>query len=224
MIITYDKGVDKLIKDVITDLSYRGITPLFSTTDYVQGKDVKSNGFFDNECRMFAVAIGKPLDKWLKVFVHESCHFDQWKEQCDTWCAYDKLEKKEEDLLWDWIEKKVEIDVKNGFTKKQLQHVAFLTRELERDCEIRTVQKILDYNLPINVEDYAQGAWAYITFYDYMLETRQWYVIGHEPYNNDSLKDLMPKKLYLNSGISILNDEMRKHYKNCIDPHFVGHQ
>jgi hypothetical protein len=216
MIITYNKEVDKLIKDVITDLHYRGITTLFSTTDYVIGDKVKSNGFFDSECREFSVAIGKPFNQWLKTFIHESCHFDQWKEGSDEWADFDKLDK-DEDLLWDWVNHKVDLNTAKDPIDlgQRLKKVAQVTREVERDCEMRAIQKIKDYNLNISLTDYARQGWAYITFYDYMLESRAWYVIGKEPYNNESLKALMPSTLE-KIGISILTDEMREIYKECI--------
>ena len=49
-----------------------------------------------------------------------------------------------------------------------------------------------------------------------MLESRKWYVIGKEPYNNEELKTLMPDTLYENGRKSILTDEMRTLYVQCI--------
>lgn len=227
MIKTYKPEIDKLLKDIITDLEYRGIKPLFSLTDYVEGQSVRSNGFFDSDCREFAVAIGKPLHLWLRTFVHESCHFDQWKEKCDCWREYDQLLPNEEDLLWDWLDGKVETitnieDIHHFDSSKkriihfdQLRKVAALTRELERDCEERVIAKVREYNLPIPIEDYARQGNAYVCFYDYILESRAWYIIGKEPYNNENLKMLMPSKIFKGQEIQ-LTLPMREEYAKCV--------
>ena len=224
MIKTYKPEIDKLLKDVITDLSYRSITPLFSLTDYVESNNgIKSNGFFDAECREFACAVGKPWQFWLRTFIHESCHFDQWKERCDAWQASDRFLPSEEDLVWDWLDFKVDVPYQDHYNGKTMRfvdwskivEVAKVTKELERDCEERTIKKILEYGIPISTEDYARGAWAYVLFYEYILECRQWYVIGKEPYNNEDLKALMPTKMDANP---VLTDEMRAIYAKCVAP------
>ena len=225
MIRTYRPEIDKLLKDVITDLNYRNITPLFSLTDYVESNNgIKSNGFFDAENREFACAVGKHWIFWLRTFIHESCHFDQWKERCDAWQASDRFLPSEEDLVWDWLDNKVEIAYAGStfldpnqrtINFSKLEEVARVTKELERDCEERTIAKILEYKVDIHTDDYARGAWAYVLFYDYILECRKWYVIGKEPYNNEDLKALMPTKMDANP---VLTDEMRAIYAKCVAP------
>lgn len=218
MILTYNPIIDKLLKDVITDLHYRGITTKFSMTDYVKFDGTRSNGYFDADKREFACAIGKPLDKWLKTFIHESCHFDQWKENCQVWRDINKLDTKDEDLLWEWIAKKW--DIKDIHDYYRLCKTVDVTRDIELDCEKRTILKIYEYNVPIDISKYSQAAWSYVLFYNYILESRKWYVIGKEPYNNEELKKLMPSTLFEDEPDMIkkpeLTNEMRLLYAQCV--------
>jgi hypothetical protein len=37
-------------------------------------------GYFDDETKTFSVRTGKDFDIWFPTFIHEYCHFLQWRE------------------------------------------------------------------------------------------------------------------------------------------------
>ncbi len=58
--------------------------------------------------------------------------------------------------------------------KKDAHDCIDILKNLELDCEKRSVEKILKYNLPIDIKEYIQKANCYVFFYNHMKKTRQW--------------------------------------------------
>ena len=71
-------------------------------------------------------------------------------------------------MFFDWIEKRIELDQKT--LKLCVQDVI----DCELDCEKRSVKKIKEYNLDINVSNYKRMANTYLYSYPYMLKVRKW--------------------------------------------------
>jgi len=148
------------------------------------------NGYFNvvgTEPPTLAIACGQPQENWLQTLVHESCHMDQWIENTKEWqdcIVVDNIEAL--DLVELWIDKKIELN------KKQLNYFINASRNIELDCEKRAVDKIMKYNLPITISEYIQRANSYIFFYTLLKQTRRWYKIGNEPYNNKEIWTQMP--------------------------------
>lgn len=128
------------------------------------GEKVQVNGYFCSERKHLVVATGKPHTDWLHVFIHESCHMDQYIADPYRWekwmVGYT--------LFFQWLGKEIELP------KKTLLLTLNDILECEKDCEMRTVQKIKRYKLDINVEEYIQKSNAYLYFYRYMLTCRYW--------------------------------------------------
>lgn len=109
------------------------------------------------------IATGGNKENWLQVFLHETCHLDQrierpkWFDKCDNLVTkLDKWLSNEDgakDISWDDITKII---------------------ELEHDCEKRSLQKIKDFDLPINLEEYAQKANSYLASYANTFRDRKW--------------------------------------------------
>jgi hypothetical protein len=69
---------------------------------------------------------------------------------------------------------------------------------MELDCEKRSVAKIKQFKLPINIKEYIQKANAYIFFYRALSKTRKWTTKDKSPYTVEAVWKKMPSKL-LNS-------------------------
>ncbi len=156
----------------------------------VRYKDILCNGIFDNLHKprpRLSVAMGKPVSQWLPIFNHELSHEAQWVEGAEVWkdqefsdgtYAFDHL------LLW------------CGGKEMEMSEVKRLlrpAREVERDCEARSLLNIERFDLPINPEQYAQKANSYLYFYTAMAHTRKWY--KRAPYEVPEVWLLMPKRL-----------------------------
>lgn len=206
--VTYNENIDKFIRDLQKHCEKYDITFLMSSLDYVQGGDNKSNGFFNEETKEMAISIGKPMEKWLDILVHESCHFDQWVQNCKVW--RDMIAEKPNACiqLFEWLQ-----DERKLSPEKAIK-IASVMRDLELDNERRTIEKIKKYKLPINVKEYAQKAGAYIIFYNYIGKYKKWYKIGKEPYNNKKLRCLMPTNL--RGKYDVLTPKLEKLFKECI--------
>jgi hypothetical protein len=138
----------------------------------------------------------QPWDDFLRLIVHEYGHFRQWKEKREAYTiTYNHPMKEElgekslEDAFFKWLEGSKELD------EEAIKFTCDIARDLELDCERVTVELIKKYDLPIDIEDYCRRASAYVYFYNILPETRQWYVIGKEPYNIPEIVELMPVNL-----------------------------
>ncbi len=155
--------------------------------DHVSMDGIQCNGIFiDHPSPMLVTACNKSQHLWLPILVHESCHMDQWIEQSKVWIdskigSLDKM-----DILSLWLNGYVELNA------QQLDNYIRSIRDVELDCEKRTVEKIKKYGLPIDPKEYTQRANAYVLFYNHMMKTRKWYVPGNEPYNNSKIWSQLP--------------------------------
>lgn len=175
MVHSYKKvtmNVDNFLKQTTVCAQNNGIRVIFSENDNVvypyDGSFV--SGYFDQDKKILAVAQGR--NDWLDVFVHESCHMDQFLENSPVWV--DGVNSV--DRYFDWLGDKDIAD-----------HVTHTTRAglIEFDCEKRPVEKIKKYQLPIDIPTYTKKANAYSQFYLHSLKTRKWYPANNKPYDNE---------------------------------------
>jgi len=158
------------MKQLIADVEKRairyGVKIKLEKADlvYAPGEDYGCAGYFDSERKVLAVATkGKILD-WLAVFIHESCHMDQWIENKFMW---EKLTHGYT-IFFEWLyEKKI---VKREILEEAVSDII----RLEKDCEERTVKKIQKYGIEINIDDYKRKANSYLFAYLYFLEKKKW--------------------------------------------------
>jgi len=154
-------------------------------------KPLQVNGFYDGETRQFGIAIGKPIKNWFPILVHEYCHFLQ---DLEKFAPFKKLECTNFPDFDRWI---------NGYEEYSdwdMKEVFQVTQEVEWDCERRVMEMIETHNLPIDREQYAQEANAYLMFYKAALKHRKWYT--KEPYRVKSICNRLPKTLMSLSQIS----------------------
>ncbi len=208
-LVTYNKNIDRFIKDLQNHCKKYKITFLMSGLDYVEWGNSKSNGFFNPENNEMAISIGKPIDKWLNTLVHESCHFDQWVQKSLYWNNMKQYKPDACTQLFDyWVYGNKKISKETGIIMSNIM------RDLELDCERRTIAKIKKYKLPIDIKEYAKGAGAYVMFYNYIAKHKKWYKIGKEPYNNKKLRKLMPTNLH--GKYDKLTPKLEKLFKECV--------
>lgn len=183
------ENIIQLIDDVFEIAANHGVNAhLDGEREYINMDGVPCNGvFIDHPSPQLVVACKKSQDLWLPILVHESCHMDQWIEQCKAWTDSkigDNTDKM--DILSLWLNGYVDLN------KNQLDDYIRGMREVELDCEKRSVVKIMNYGLGIDVKEYIQKANAYVMFYNYMMKKRTWYTPGQEPYNTPAIWGNMP--------------------------------
>lgn len=205
-IITQHKQVNDFISDLAKKLTRSKAKFIISPSTFVQADGLRCNGYFDESPPVLAIAIGKPQKQWLPTLVHESCHFDQWKEGIPLWkevAKYDSLKRN----YHNWIDG-------TELSKTEVTKVVNVSRDLELDCERRTLIKIKKLGLPIDVVAYTKSAAAYVLFYNYIKMSRKWYKIGKEPYNNPEILKLMPDNL--DGDFTKLSKKLVSLFEQCV--------
>lgn len=142
------------------------------------------SGYFCQEPRELRVATGKPADIWFPVFIHETCHFDQWREGSSVWsndtlhgqCVYGILDHQSK-----LIRRNVPLSI----------DAARVIRGIEEDCERRSVREIEKYDLPIDVSHYIKTANSYLYLHNLVGITQRWGKKGFS-YQNKKILDIMP--------------------------------
>jgi len=130
---------------------------------------VSCAGFFDDDPVQFGTACKGSYKKWLPVFVHESCHMDQWLEKSPFWTNKIPGHDVNPTVIFDkWITNKLEID--DATRDAIIDYLVYL----ELDCERRSVEKIKKYNLPVDLDVYIRKSNAYAWSYRLVGETRNW--------------------------------------------------
>lgn len=144
---------------------------------YIKCDGLAVSGLFDNDNLKIEIAIKNP--SWFEIFVHEYAHFRQWIEYCHFWKRFDTVVKR-----WDdWVVHKKEMSPER--VKIEFKAV----RDLELDCEKRSVELIKQFNLPIDIKSYIRKANSYIYFYAFVRDYRTW--SQYAPYKVKKIVDLM---------------------------------
>lgn len=135
------------------------------------------------------IAMGGSWQEWLEILVHETCHLDQHIESENSFALAESALAR----ISAWLDG----------TSPNVDPEDFETvLENESDCEKRSVDKILRYGLPINIEDYIKKANAYLASYSVTSRHKVWIP---QPYRNKHLCSLMPSDKILTSA-EILSD------------------
>ena len=157
-----DENVNHFINDLVKLCKENGIKIELSNTEKVTAEDnLKCNGYFDGE--KLVVATKNPLNLWLRILVHESCHVDQSIENKEWYNASNMHVSK----IDNWLK-----DSKQEFKDKEESYRS--VAELELDCEKRAIKKIKKYELPIDINEYIKEANEYILGYMKSRKTGKW--------------------------------------------------
>lgn len=184
-----------LLTYCLQDLKEYGVSVDLCNTKKVkvEGEDDSwSHGYWDdgnNKDLVLKCAVKREPEKWLSVFAHEYCHFLQWKERCDVWHANRKITGAE------WSEIIHNIPMR----EKRINHIITTVRNIELDCEKRTVKLFRKFKIPKRfIRDYIKNANIYIFYQTYLLEYRRWYrkTGVPAPYENPHMLKLAKTSFY----------------------------
>jgi hypothetical protein len=167
----------KLIADIASKCLKNNFSFNLVASKFVEaGKGIKCSGYFD-EKELIVASLKKD---WIDVLIHESCHLDQFVENCKYW-----REGEDGIIMMDaWLLKK------KSYSQSRLEKAIKSTILLELDCEKRTVRKMKKYGLKINQSLYIQRANSYLLSYWASYRDRKWYPF---PYEKKSIFEKMPK-------------------------------
>jgi len=135
------------------------------------------NGYFVINPHILAVGTGKDFDFWFPIYVHEYCHYRQWKEE-DPEYTNGFIDGKE---VFDYVDEA--LDGIRPSSKKEYLDWVKRAQILEANCERRARAMIVEWKLPLDEKEYSQKANSYLHFYNYIGSHRRWYAPGREPYN-----------------------------------------
>jgi hypothetical protein len=149
-------------------------------------KDMLCSGYFDEENKVIKVAIKRETYQWIGVLAHEFCHYTQWKEQCDAWTNALINGNDVNYYIERWISgEDVHCD--------RIMHLyCYRCQQLELDNEIRSIDMIRKFNLPVPIRHYTRAAAAYIHFHNVMAEERKWFKDGYKLSEDDVLLNMIP--------------------------------
>ncbi len=181
---------DSFVELVRVHLSCYDMKLNITKNKFVKSGDASVGGYF---CDDEGIMVAGKNDRWFGILVHEYCHFLQWEENFIGYAKFDKHY-----VGWDtWL------SGKRNLKKKDL-HTKFLAiRNLELDCEQRTVKLIKKYKLPVDIQKYIQDANAYMFFYAYVKKHRVW----PNKVIDQRLKDIQPKKFLKQSKYNKMSKE-----------------
>lgn len=156
-------------------LQDNGIEVLLYEKENIKAADsTYCGGYFDGN--VLAVAVENSLAE--EIFLHEYCHFLQYKENNPFW---------------------QKIGEKDIFARLQSKNfgirdweILYNTIALERDCEQKALKLSKKYKLFDNFS-YAQKANAYLHYYQYIFLRRKW--INYSNIYSQKILDNMPTKL-----------------------------
>lgn len=193
----------KFISEALIDMIENKVSINLLRKNVIDMDDTYVNGFFNSKPLSFNCAMAKPQKEWNLIFLHEYCHYKQFKENSKEWNNFCKFGSN----LWNWLNNKVELD------SSKLMETVCAVRDLELDCEKRVVKIIEEYGLNhIDIKHYIKLSNVYVLFYSLLPKTRKWY--SKAPYNIKSIVDTVPDKFLDNYNIIPKKFELEV-IKNC---------
>lgn len=166
-------GLKKFKKDLDFQCKKHGIKLKLintSTIPYVDNTNIQVSGYFDTMNMELAVAKGKDLVEWLEIIIHESCHLDQFVENAPIWTSNEYFDVDASAIIDLWLSKIIELK------PKMLSEMINKIIDLERDCDLRAIEKIKKYKLDdiIDLKKYTQKSNAYHLSYIAVKRLRKW--------------------------------------------------
>jgi len=168
---------DAILLDIVKKCGRFGVSVLVADSDKVDCDGIWTSGWFCEDTKTLAVAIGLEPKHWVEVLLHEYCHVQQWVEQCDVWRKVDKHTVQ----MQDWLD---------GTPCRNIKQVAADTRDMEMDCERRTYRLALELDAPIDLKEHARRANAYGHYHNVAVEVRKWFPKERGIYQSPSILPL----------------------------------
>lgn len=181
--------VQKFVWYALQDLLTNGIDIQLEAKDYVDLDGIVSKGCFQRDPLLLACACKGNYSKWLPIFVHEWNHGRQYIEEFPL---YKNLSVEDETILWKWADGLVEL------SKEKVNSLIKTLRDIELDCELRTIETIKRFQLESEIELnwYTRTANAYLLFYNVFKKHKKWYVTP--PYEVKEIIEMMPNNIITN--------------------------
>lgn len=152
---------DEVVREIQKRCWRLGVSVLFSPKKTVVADGCHCAGYFDGESDtpVLAVAWGMPKEHRLGVLLHEYCHATQHYEKTPVYTSASMD-------FTTWFAGKGHKNPKKAIDS---------CRDMEEDCERRTIRLIAELDAPVNVEAYCQSANAYLHGHNSMFEYRSWF-------------------------------------------------
>jgi hypothetical protein len=195
------KKEKEFIEWIKSECRKKGVKLTLKRTKSVRATDnIRCAGFFteQNEDGVPELACSMSRPDSIEVLAHEFCHFLQWVEGSEIWNntdpSSDKLEK--------WL---------NGRRVNNIKKHIGVVRDLELDCEKRTVKLLKKWDIGVDLDMYTKKANAYVQFYNYLYYTRRWSNPKNSPYRNGNVIKVMSPKF------NMKYEEMSKRVKKVFE-------
>jgi hypothetical protein len=149
-----------------------------------RGKELNCGGyraagyFSDNDLEL---RVARKNTLWFEVLIHEYCHFLQWIEKSPVYRKSDKSNA----IIDNWFNGK-------QYSSRIIDKAFDCVREMERDCEMRSIKLIKKHDLPINVDRYTRMANCYIYVHYFMREYRKFWPFEQELMKSPTVLSQMP--------------------------------
>jgi len=158
---------DEVVREIVARAWRFGVAVILAPSDLVDyGDGLQSSGYFSDHGQP-TLAVAWKHERHLGTLLHEYCHLTQWIENATVW-----RDDKDADLDT-WL---------SGKPVRNIRKKLAATRELEADCERRTIRLARELEAPLDLADYARGANGYIHFYNVIADVRKWYRPDRRPY------------------------------------------
>jgi hypothetical protein len=139
----------------------------------------RAAGYFSDGDKELRVARKHTL--WFEVLIHEYCHFLQWTERSPVYRKSDKYNA----IIDNWFNGK-------QYQSRVVDKAFDVVREMERDCEMRSIKLIKKHSLPVNVDRYSRMANCYIYVHYFMREYRKFWPFENDLMRSPSVLSQMP--------------------------------
>jgi hypothetical protein len=126
--------------------------------------DKDYSGLFDHINKTLRVATWHKPEFWVPIFLHEYCHFKQWKEQTEHWV------NAENSPFMDWL---YDSSIKDIDYNKECH----LCQLMEQECDRKVIRLMLHYKMIGHMRDVQRCIKAmnlYHISYQVMKEERSW--------------------------------------------------
>jgi hypothetical protein len=166
----------------VSEAAKHKVNLVFLAKKYILSDNVYCSGFFEEDKKRIVVAIRYPQKKWFPVFIHEFCHFQQWKDNTPT---YLRLSQHEDinTAVWDYVDGK-------KIAKSVIEKSVRAYQKMELDCEKRVVEFAREFKLSIDIDKYIQQANSYLLFYEIARRTGRWYDVA--PFDIPEIVQVIP--------------------------------
>jgi hypothetical protein len=188
-------NASKLIGEIVGNCVINNIGCKFIPLPYVMSDGIKCSGYFDEK----EIIVAAKKSDWLDVFVHESCHLDQFLEKTPVY----KVSDRSLNIIEGWLTGK-------KYSKTKLINAFRNNILLELDCEQRTVEKLKKFRINMDYKLYRRQANAYLFSYWATYKNRKWFDF---PYNNQNIVSQMPSKFLSEEEYLNENTEYLKYFK-----------